>query len=362
MPASSAGGGNGTWLAGTGLTRGPQVRIGEPSGDGRRPGAAGAPELSIILPAFNEEASVGPLYAEVVRALAPLDLSFEIIFVDDGSRDATFERCAALAAADPRVKVIKFRRNCGQTAAMVAGIEHARGATLVTMDADLQNDPADIPALLAKIREGYDLVVGWRYQRRDKLLSRRLPSVVANRLIAKVTGVDIKDNGCSLKAYRADLIKRVPLYAEMHRFIPAMSSLAGARIAQIKVNHRARLHGQSKYGLSRVYKVLTDLIVIKTLLLFAARPLFCFVGSAAVAGALALLATLAAVYQATMTDASSIVVFMSVAILLGALSLFLVLIGLIGYLVYQTASDAWNLQPFEASAGAGSGLRQSLDP
>ena len=221
--------------------------------------------------------------------MAPLGLAFEIIFVDDGSKDATFARCAALAAADPRVKVIKFRRNCGQTAAMVAGIEHARGATLVTMDADLQNDPADIPRLLAKIREGYDLVVGWRYQRQDRLLSRRLPSVIANRLIAKVTGVDIKDNGCSLKAYRADLIKRVPLYAEMHRFIPAMSSLAGARIAQIKVNHRARRHGQSKYGLSRVYKVLVDLIVIKTLLLFAARPLFCFIGSAAVAGALALL-------------------------------------------------------------------------
>ena len=369
MPASSAGcsarrigggcrSGVGGWLVGADLTSGPRARIGEGGSDARRPGAAGAPELSIILPAFNEEESVGPLYEETVRALAPLDLPFEIIFVDDGSKDATFARCAALAAADPRVKVIKFRRNCGQTAAMVAGIEHARGTTLVTMDADLQNDPADIPNLLAKIREGYDLVVGWRYQRQDKLFSRRLPSVVANRLIAKVTGVDIKDNGCSLKAYRADLIKRVPLYAEMHRFIPAMSSLAGARIAQIKVNHRARLHGQSKYGLSRVYKVLTDLIVIKTLLLFAARPLFCFVGSAAVAGALALLCTLVALYQATMTAASSIVVFMSVAILLGALSLFLVLIGLIGYLVYKTASDDWKLQPFEASGRAASGLRQ----
>ena len=344
------------------MTSGPQGWIGETGGETPRLGAAGVPELSIILPAFNEEASVAPLYEETVRAVAPLALAFEIIFVDDGSEDATFARCAALAAADSRVKVIKFRRNCGQTAAMVAGMEHAQGATLVTMDADLQNDPADIPKLLAKIREGYDLVVGWRYQRQDKLFSRRLPSVVANRLIAKVTGVDIKDNGCSLKAYRADLIKRVPLYAEMHRFIPAMSSLAGARIAQIKVNHRARQHGQSKYGLSRVYKVLTDLIVVKTLLLFAARPLFCFVGSAAVAGALALLCALAALYQATITEASSIVVFMSVAILLGALSVFLVLIGLIGYLIYQTASDDWNLQPFEATGKATSGLRQSLEP
>jgi Glycosyl transferase family 2 len=307
----------------------------------------GALDLSIILPAFNEEDSIGPLYQATVAAVAPLDLAFEIVLVDDGSKDKTFERCAALAAADPRVRVIKFRRNCGQTAAMAAGIEHASGAILVTMDADLQNDPADIPRLLAKLREGYDLVVGWRHQRQDRLLSRRLPSVIANRLIARVTGVDIKDNGCSLKAYRADLIKRVPLYAEMHRFIPAMSSLAGARIAQIKVNHRSRQYGRSNYGLSRVFKVLADLIAIKTLLLFAARPLFCFVGSAAVAGALSLLCALFAVYHATTSAGASIVVFMSVSIMLGALSLFLVLIGLIGFLIYQTASEGWTLQPFQ---------------
>jgi len=305
-------------------------------------------ELSVIVPAFDEEASVGPLYERIIEALAPLALAFEIIFVDDGSRDQTFARCAALAAADPRVKVIKFRRNCGQTAAMVAGIEHAAGATLVTMDADLQNDPADIPKLLATIRGGYDLVVGWRYQRQDKLLSRRLPSVLANRLIAWVTGVDIKDNGCSLKAYRADLIRRVPLYAEMHRFIPAMSSLAGARIAQIKVNHQARQFGRSKYGLSRVYKVLADLLAIKTLLLFAARPLFCFVGGAAIAAALSLLCALAAIYDALLMQEPSVVIAMGVSIMFGALSLFLVLIGLIGYLIYQTASDSWDMQPLQA--------------
>jgi glycosyltransferase involved in cell wall biosynthesis len=329
-------------LAGTAVTGVRQAT----SGEAGRCAVGGALDLSVILPAFNEEDSIGPLYQATVAAVAPLDLAFEIMFVDDGSKDATFERCAALAAADPRVRVIKFRRNCGQTAAMAAGIEHASGEVLVTMDADLQNDPADIPRLLAKLGEGYDLVVGWRHQRQDKLLSRRLPSVIANRLIAKVTGVDIKDNGCSLKAYRADLIKRVPLYAEMHRFIPAMSSLAGARIAQIKVNHRSRQYGRSKYGLSRVFKVLADLIAIKTLLLFAARPLFCFVSSAAVAGALSLLCALFAVYHAA-TTASSIVVFMSVSIMFGALSLFLVLIGLIGYLIYETASEGWTLQPFE---------------
>jgi glycosyltransferase involved in cell wall biosynthesis len=319
-----------------------QGRADQTAGDG------GMPELSVIVPSFDEEASVGPLYEAIIEAVTPLALAFEIIFVDDGSRDQTFARCAALAAADPRVKVIKFRRNCGQTAAMVAGIEHAAGATLVTMDADLQNDPADIPRLLAKLEEGYDLVVGWRFQRQDKLLSRRLPSVLANRLIAWVTGVDIKDNGCSLKAYRADLIKRVPLYSEMHRFIPAMSSLAGARIAQIKVTHHARRYGRSKYGLSRIYKVLADLLAIKTLLLFAARPLYCFVGSAAVAGALSLACALVAIYDAFLREAPSVVVFMGVSILLGTLSLFLVLLGLIGYLIYQMASDNWDMQPLQA--------------
>jgi hypothetical protein len=325
-----------------------------------RPASGSALDLSVVLPAFEEQDSAQPLYDAIIEAVEPLGLAFEIIVVDDGSRDATFERYAALARRDHRLKVIKLRRNCGQTAAMVAGIEAAAGKVIVTMDADLQNDPADIPALLAKIREGYDLVVGWRFQRQDKLLSRRLPSVIANRLIAWVTGVAIRDNGCSLKAYRAELIKRVPLYAEMHRFIPAMSSIAGARIAQIKVNHRAREHGRSKYGLSRVYKVLADLIVIKTLLMFAARPLYCFVGSATVAGALAIASTLVAVSLAVSSEASSVVVFMSVAIMLGALSLFLILIGLIAYLIYRTAPESWNLQLLQTVGGEIRPQRQAV--
>jgi glycosyltransferase involved in cell wall biosynthesis len=324
------------------LTRGSQAWTEQAAGE------RGAPELSVIVPAFDEEESVGPLYQGIVAALAPLGLAFEILFVDDGSQDETFARCAALAAADPRVKVIKFRRNCGQTAAMVAGIEHAAGATLVTIDADLQNDPADIPSLLAELSKGYDLVVGWRHQRQDRLLSRRLPSMLANRLIAGVTGIDVKDSGCSLKAYRADLIKRVPLYSEMHRFIPAMSSIAGARIAQIKVNPRPRQFGRSKYGLSRVFRVLADLIAIKTLLVFAARPLFCFVGSAAVAGALSLAYALLAIYGVLLTKAPSVVILMGVSVMFGALSLFLLLIGLIAYLIYQAASDRWDMQPMQA--------------
>jgi Glycosyl transferase family 2 len=298
-----------------------------------------APDLSVILPAFNEEDSVRPLYEAIVAAVEPMGRSFEIIFVDDGSRDRTFERCQALAGADPRVRVIKFRRNFGQTPAMVAGIDHARGAVLITMDADLQNDPADIPLLVRSIDEGCDLVAGWRHNRQDKMISRKLPSVIANRLIAKVTGVDIKDNGCSLKAYRAELIKRVPLYAEMHRFIPAMSSIAGARIAQVQVRHHARRFGQSKYGLSRVYKVLLDLLVIKTLLLFARRPLFCFTGTAFVAGLVSMATLAEAVSYAMHPTAPPTIVFMSVAMLLGSLAIFLVLLGVIGYLIHQASID-----------------------
>ena len=238
--------------------------------------ASGQLELSVIVPFFNEEASIQRMHAAIVDAVEPLGIQFEMLFVDDGSRDATFERAVEIARQDPRVRVVKFRRNYGQTPAMAAGIEQASGKVLITMDGDLQNDPRDIGLFLAKINEGYDIVVGWRHDRQDKLISRKIPSKVANWLIGKVTGVPIKDNGCSLKAYRAALIKEIPLYSEMHRFIPAMASIAGPRIAEIKVRHHARQFGQSKYGISRVYKVLLDLMVIKTVATFTARPLSWF--------------------------------------------------------------------------------------
>lgn len=234
------------------------------------------PKLSVIVPLFDEEANVDPLYRAVVAAVEPLRITFEIVLVDDGSEDQTLTRAIELARHDPRVRVVKFRRNYGQTAAMAAGLAQARGTVLVTMDGDLQNDPADIEHLLAKIDEGFDIVVGWRHQRQDKLFSRKLPSRVANWLIGKVTGVPIKDNGCSLKAFRATVIKGIPLYSEMHRFIPAMASIAGPRIAEIKVRHHARRFGKSKYGLSRVYKVFLDLLVIKTVSGFISRPLVWF--------------------------------------------------------------------------------------
>jgi glycosyltransferase involved in cell wall biosynthesis len=231
------------------------------------------PALSVIVPLYNEQESVRPLYDAIVQALAGLDRSFEMVFVDDGSKDDTVAVASELARRDSRLRIVKFRRNYGQTAAMAAGIEHAHGEVLVTMDGDLQNDPADIPLLLEQIDAGFDVVVGWRHNRQDKLITRKIPSRIANWLIGKVTRVPIKDNGCSLKAFRAALIKRIPLYSEMHRFIPAMTSIAGSRVAQIRVRHHARRFGESKYGLSRIYKVLLDLMVIKTIASFASRPL-----------------------------------------------------------------------------------------
>jgi glycosyltransferase involved in cell wall biosynthesis len=232
--------------------------------------------LSIIVPFYNESESIGRMHRAIVDAIEPLNIGFEMVFVDDGSKDNTLAIATDIARSDPRVRVVKFRRNFGQTPAMAAGIEHARGEVLVTMDGDLQNDPTDIGHFLAKISEGYDLVVGWRFNRQDKLISRKIPSRIANWLIGRVTGVRIKDNGCSLKAYRASMIKQIPLYSEMHRFIPAMASIAGPRIAEIKVKHHARQFGSSKYGISRVYRVLLDLLVIKTVASFTARPLAWF--------------------------------------------------------------------------------------
>jgi glycosyltransferase involved in cell wall biosynthesis len=234
------------------------------------------PRLSIIVPFYNEGESIGAMHKAVVDAVDRLNVSYEMVFVDDGSKDNTLAVATEIARADARVRVVKFRRNFGQTPAMAAGIEHARGEILVTMDGDLQNDPKDIEHFLAKIDAGFDIVVGWRFNRQDKLVSRKIPSRIANWLIGRVTGVPIKDNGCSLKAYRASLIKKIPLYSEMHRFIPAMASIAGPRIAEIKVRHHARQFGQSKYGLSRIYRVLLDLMVIKTVASFTSRPLLWF--------------------------------------------------------------------------------------
>ncbi|MCP1169290.1 glycosyltransferase family 2 protein [Limimaricola sp. ASW11-118] len=287
------------------------------------------PDVSVCVPIYNEEDSVGPLHDVIVAALEPSGYSFEIVLVDDGSTDQTIPKLRCIAQDDPRVVIVRFRRNAGQTSAMQAGIDHACGRYIVTMDGDLQNDPADIPMMIDKLNEDYDLVVGWRVNRQDKLLSRKVPSKLANFLIGKMTGLPIRDNGCSLKVYRAEVIRRVPLYSDMHRFIPAMSVPMGARVAEVGVRHHARQFGESKYGLSRVLKVLLDLIVIKTLLIFSRRPMARFNGVASVAALVAVIAML------SIPAATPAVVPMTVAALAASLAAFLVLLGLATGLILQ---------------------------
>ena len=230
------------------------------------------PTLSIVVPVYNEEENVRLLFEKIQAVCETIGEAYEVLFVDDGSHDETFAVLSELSKQKPELRVVRFEKNAGQTAAMAAGFEFAQGQRIISMDGDLQNDPADIPKLLEKLDEGYDLVCGWRKQRQDKFLTRRVPSIVANWIIGKVTGVPIHDNGCSLKAYRASVIKQVPLYGEMHRFIPAMSTIAGARIAEIVVTHHPRRFGKSKYGLGRVWRVMLDIIAFKFIIsVFAQR-------------------------------------------------------------------------------------------
>lgn len=234
------------------------------------------PLLSVVIPVYNEAGNIHRLNASLLGVLKPLERSYEVIYVDDGSVDETFPLLRTLSAQSPSIRVIRLRRNFGQTAAMSAGFDHAKGEIIIAMDGDLQNDPTDIPKLLSKLEEGYDVVNGWRKDRKDKLLSRRIPSMIANLLIGIATGVKLHDYGCSLKAYRAEVIKNVPLYGELHRFIPALASIYGAKITEIPVTHHPRLSGKSKYTLSRTYRVLMDLLTVTFLKFFADRPLHIF--------------------------------------------------------------------------------------
>jgi glycosyltransferase involved in cell wall biosynthesis len=233
-------------------------------------------ELSVVIPVYNEEENVAPLLCEIKGVLTKLGLSYEIVTVDDGSRDATFEVLCRLHGAEPALKVVRLKRNFGQTAAMAAGLAHADGNIVVLMDGDMQNDPADIPALLAKLDEGNDLVAGWRYNRRDSFFNRRLPSMIANRLISLTTKVKLHDYGCTLKAMHKDVSKGLRLYGEMHRFIPAIAYERGAQVAEIKVNHRPRTRGVSKYGISRSLRVILDLLTVKFLTSYSTRPAHIF--------------------------------------------------------------------------------------
>lgn len=234
------------------------------------------PEISLVIPIYNEAPNIEALYLEITAALDPWGRTYEVLLIDDGSSDGSADLLARLPARDPRFRVIRFRRNFGQTPAFSAGFAHARGRIIITSDGDLQNDPKDIPMLVARLEEGFDIVCGWRKDRKDTLITRRIPSMIANKLISRATGVELHDYGCSLKAFRSEVVKPLRLYGEMHRFIPAIASEFGVKVDEVEVNHRARRAGTSKYGLSRTIRVILDLVTVKFLLNYATRPLQIF--------------------------------------------------------------------------------------
>jgi glycosyltransferase involved in cell wall biosynthesis len=306
-----------------------------------RPETGSTPYVSVVVPLYNESANVGALGDWILEALADSRDEFEVILVDDGSSDDTWDRICE-AAEHPEIRGIRLAGNVGQTAAMMAGFDHAQGKVLVSLDGDLQNDPGDIPMLVSKLSEGYDLVCGWRQNRQDQFLLRRVPSWCANRLIALLTGVPIKDNGCSLKAYRRGLLSRVRLYAEQHRFIPALAASSGARIAQLPVRHHARRFGKSKYGLSRTFKVLVDLLTLKMVTTFRTRPLVGFGIGTIFAFAVGLLFALMWVVAFTGfgPEKANALVLPGAALLCFGLAFYLLMIGLIAEFALRADGDA----------------------
>jgi glycosyltransferase involved in cell wall biosynthesis len=300
-----------------------------------------AVDLSIVIPLLNEEESVILLHDHITQALAKLKSSYEVIYVDDGSTDGTYKLLQQIADADDRVRVIRLRRNFGQTAAFSAGFDFARGEVIITMDGDLQNDAGDIPSLLEKIDEGYDVVSGWRKNRQDVFLTRRLPSQIANGLISRVTGVRLHDYGCSLKAYRREVVKNINLYGDMHRFIPALASWMGIQVAEIPVNHSARKYGRSKYGLGRTTKVVLDLLTVKFLLDYATRPIQIF----GLMGLISLVIGIGtgmylAFLRLVMGQAIGDRPLLLLAVLLVVIGVNLIIMGLLGELVVRTYHEA----------------------
>ncbi len=316
-------------------------------------------DLSVVVPLMNEEECVRELHRRITEALQPTQISYELIVIDDGSTDATYDILKELKADDAHLRVIKFRRNFGQTAAMQAGFDHARGRVIVSMDGDLQNDPKDIPLLLQTLDGGYDLVCGWRQKRQDKLFIRKVPSMIANRLIGRLTGIRIHDTGCSLKAFKHSAIEKTRLYSDMHRFIPAMMSLSGVRYVEVPVTHHPRRSGSTKYGLSRVWKVLLDLLSIKMLLSFSARPTTYFgllslapflLGFFFLALSINSYALVAPTAGASLSpDATISIVFPSISFVLLALATHVFLLGILGELICRF-SPSKQIDLLEASA------------
>ena len=299
------------------------------------------PEISVFLPVYNEEPNLPPLHAKLDAALSKLGRSAEIVFVDDGSTDNSLKVLREMAAKDDRVRVVALRRNYGQTAAMAAGIDAARGQVLIPMDADLQNDPADIVRLLEKLDEGYDVVSGWRKNRQDRLITRKIPSMLANRLISWIGGVPLHDYGCSLKAYRRESLQDVKLYGEMHRFIPIYASWAGARVAEIPVEHHARTMGKSKYGLSRTIKVIFDLMTIKFMASYQTKPIYVFGSFGMLAFLISILAGLYAVFLKLFHKADFVQTPLPIlAIVMFAVGIQFLLMGLLAEMLVRTYHES----------------------
>jgi len=275
--------------------------------------------------------------AEITGVVENMDVDYEILYIDDGSTDKSFDILTALREENQNIKLVQFRRNFGQTAGLVAGFDHATGDVIITMDSDRQNDPNDIPMLLEKINEGYDLVSGWRFDRQDAWLSRKLPSKLANGLISRITGVKLHDYGCSLKAFRKEVVENLRLYGEMHRFIPAIASWMGVRIAEVKVNHRARVAGTSKYGISRTFRVILDLVTVKFLLQYSARPIHFFGGIGMASGATGFLIAFVMLIQKLFFDiALGDRPLLLLAVLLIFIGIQFVTFGLLGELMTRT--------------------------
>src|SRR6187399_3008774 len=299
------------------------------------------PELSLFLPVLDEEENLRPMHAKIQSALDALGKTAEVIYVDDGSTDKSLSILKDIANGDDRVRVISLRRNYGQTAAMSAGIDAANGDILIPMDADLQNDPADIARLLEKLDEGYDVVSGWRKNRQDKLISRKIPSQIANRVISWIGGVPLHDYGCSLKAYRRDVIQDVKLYGEMHRFIPIYAAWAGARVTEIPVDHHARTMGKSKYGISRTIKVIFDLMTIKFMASYQTKPIYVFGTFGMVAFAVSLLSGLYAVFLKIVHRADFVQTPLPIlTIVLFAVGVQFLLMGLLAEMLVRTYHES----------------------
>ena len=302
---------------------------------------ANTPEISVFLPVYNEEPNLLPLHDKLDKALKALGRSAEIVYVDDGSTDRSLKILREIAQLDPRVRVVALRRNYGQTAAMAAGIDAAKGEVLIPMDADLQNDPADIARLLRKLDEGYDVVSGWRKNRKDKMITRKIPSMLANRLISWIGGVPLHDYGCSLKAYRRESLQDVRLYGEMHRFIPIYAAWAGARVTEIPVEHHARTMGKSKYGLSRTIKVVFDLMTIKFMASYQTKPIYVFGSFGMLAFAISILSGLYALFLKVIHKADFVQTPLPIlSIVMFAVGVQFLLMGLLAEMLVRTYHES----------------------